>query len=116
MATIVATNCQGGGAVAVTETTLTGTTDTFTYSNGGNQYLVLRNDTAGALTPTIDGDGATTVPVSGVGDIDISAGYSVGSMDAGDVVVIKTDTIEKYLAGTIDITGGTGIVAQLLEY
>jgi len=116
MATIVATNAQGTGAVTVTETTLDGSSDTFAYSSGGNQYLSLLNGTAGALTPIIDGDGATTVPVSGVGNIDISSGYAVGSIAIGEMVVIRTSTIEKYLAGTIEITGGTGLTAVLLEY
>ncbi len=116
MATIISTNAQGYGAVAVTETTLDASSDTFTYLAGVGQTLILRNDTAGALTPTIDGDGATTVSVQGVGSIDISAGYAIGSIGVGEVVTIKTETIAEYLAGTIDITGGTGLVAQLLEY
>ena len=115
MATIAATNAQGSGEKTVTETTLDGT-DTFTYKSGGNQYLTLRNATAGALTPLIDGDGAGTVSVAGVGTIDISAGYQVASIGAGEVVTIKTETIDKYLVGVIAITGGTGIVATLLEY
>lgn len=116
MATIAATDAQGTGAVAVTETTLDGTLDTFTYRGSVNQTLTLRNATAGALTPTIDGDGASTVSVAGVGSVDISAGYSTGSIAAGDVVTIKTETIREYLSGTITITGGTGLVATLLEY
>ena len=115
MATIVATNSQGTGRVTVTETTLDGT-DTFTYSQGKSQTLILRNDTAGALTPTIDGDGATTVSVKGVGLVDISAGYAVGSIAIGETVTIRTESISEYLAGVISITGGTGLDAQLLEY
>jgi len=116
MATIVATDMTGSGARAVTETTLDGATDTFTYNSSTRSILILRNDTAGALSPVIDGDGATTVPVSGVGSVDISGGYAVGSIAAAGVEAIPLDTIKEYLAGTIAITGGTGLVAQLLEY
>jgi len=63
----------------------------------------------------LDGDGATTVPVAGVGSIDISTGFAVGSMAAGAVVSINTDSIGAHLAGTIAITGGTGLVAVLME-
>lgn len=115
MATIVATNANQPVTVTVTETTLTGTLDTFAYRSGVNQTLIFRNATAGALTPVIDGDGATTIGVAGVGTIDISAGFSVGSIAAGAVKSIHTDSIARYLAGTIAITGGTGLVATLLE-
>lgn len=115
MATIVATNVNVSGVKAVTETTLTGTLDTFTYRTGVNQTLILRNATAGALTPIIDGAGATTYNVEGVGSIDLSAGFAVGSIAAGQVKSIRTESIGRYLAGTIAITGGTGLVATLLE-
>lgn len=116
MATITATDMTGSGARAVSVTTLTGTLDTFAYSSGKEPTLIFHNPTAGALTPVIDGDGASTVGVSGVGSVDISTGYAVGSIAAGDTVAIPLDTIRKYLAGTIAITGGTGLEAQLLEY
>lgn len=115
MATIVATNANQNGTVAVAETTLTGTLDTFTYRSGVKQTLILRNATAGALTPVIDGDGATTLGVEGVGTIDLSTGFSVGSIAAGAVKSIRTDSIARYLLGTIAITGGTGLVATLIE-
>lgn len=115
MATIVATDVNYSGVKAVTETTLTGTLDTFTYRSGVNQTLVFRNATAGALTPVIDGAGATTIAITGVGTIDLSAGFAVGSIAAGAVKSIRTDSIKEYLAGVIAITGGTGLVCSLLE-
>lgn len=113
MATITPTSMTGSGSRAVNVTTLTGTDD-FVYKAGA--VLILNNVTAGALTPNIDGDGASTVGVSGVGSVDISAGYDVPSIAAGDSAAIPLDTISKYLAGTIAVTGGTGIEAQLLEF
>lgn len=116
MATITATSMAGSGKRALTYTSLTGTADTFTYDNGANQSLVLYNDTGGALTPVIDGSGASTVAVVGVGSVDISGGYSVGSVSAGATVIIPLNSIAQYLAGTIAITGATGIEAALLSY
>ena len=116
MATIVATDVKGGGVKTIIETTLTGTLDTFTYKSTVNQTLVFRNATAGALTPVIDGSGASTVSVNGIGSIDVSAGYAIGSIAAGAVKSINTNAIYEYLAGTIAITGGTGLVCTLLEY
>lgn len=115
MATIAATSLSGPGERLVTETTLTGTADTFTYVQSARQILVLRNPTAGAITPVIDGDGASSVVRDGVGTIDVSGGYSVGAIAAGAVLAIPLDTISSYLQGVISITGGTGLVAVLLN-
>lgn len=115
MATIVATSMQGAGKRAVIVTTMTAS-DTLTYKAGQGQILILRNGTAGALTPIIDGAGATTIPVQGVGSVDVSAGYSVGAIAAGAEVAIPLDTIRAYLVGVIAITGGTGLSASLLEF
>lgn len=115
MATITATNMQGGGVKAVTETTLTGT-DTFSYSAFKRPVLLLRNPTGGSLTVNIDGAGATTVAVPGVGNVNIADGYSTGAIGAGASRAIELSTIEKYLQGVIAVTGGNGIVASLLEF
>lgn len=115
MATITATNMKSPAAQAVTKTTL-GASDTFTYTKSKRPVLILDNVTAGALTVTIDGSGGTTVTPDGLGSIDVSAGYSTGSIAAGDTVAITLSTIEEYLKGTIAVTGGTGIEAALLEF
>jgi hypothetical protein len=114
MGTIASTDLRPGGARPLTETTLTAS-DTFTYEPIGRQVLSLRNPTAGALSPVIDGDGATTVRAPGAPAFDISAGYAVGSIAAGAAVAIPLDSISAYLAGTITITGGSGLVATLLR-
>lgn len=111
MATITRTNVSGSGRKTITETTLTGTADTFSYGSG--DLLIMRNPTGGAISPTIDGDGGSTVPVSGVGDVSVSSGYAVGSIAAGAMVAIYLDTIAAYLQGTIAITGGTGLVCSI---
>lgn len=115
MATITATSMQGLGARAVTRTTMTAS-DTLTYNAGRDAVLILDNVTAGALTVVIDGNGGTTVPVSGIGNVDVSAGFSTGSIAAGACLAIPLDAISAYLQGTITVTGGTGIKASLLEH
>lgn len=116
MATIVATDMTDSGKRTVTLTTLTGTDDTFAYSNSKRQVLVMRNATGGALTPIIDGAGSTSVAVKGVGSVDVSGGYAVGSIADGAAVAIPLDSISAYLTGVIAITGGTGLVCELLEF
>lgn len=115
MPAITATSMTGSLARAVTEVTLNGT-DSFTYRSDRRAVLTFRNPTAGALTPVIDGNGGTTVPVPGVGNVDVSGGYSVGEIAAGAVSAVPLDSIKEYLRGTIAITGGTGLVATLYEF
>jgi hypothetical protein len=114
MATIVKTQMRGPGQRTVTETTL-GASNDFVYAPGNGEILILRNPTAGAVASVIDGAGATSKAVPGVGNVDLSAGYSVGSIPAGGVRAIPLDTIGAYLEGAISITG-TGLVAALLTF
>lgn len=113
MAEIVATSMTGSGDRAVTVTIL-GASDTLTYAKGS--VLILNNVTGGALTPLIDGDGGTTVPVAGVGDIDVSLGFSTASIGAGLSAAIPLDSINAFLKGVVTVTGGDGIEAQLLTF
>lgn len=115
MATIAPTAMTGSGQRTVVETTMTAS-DTFTFNESQNQILVLRNGTAGALTVTLDGADGTTVPVAGIGDVSVSAGYSTGSIGIGVVKAIPLNSIKHYLQGVIAVTGGTGIAASLLTF
>lgn len=114
MATIAKTTMGGPGQRALTETTLTGTADTFTYEPNTGQILLLRNPTGGALSPIIDGADGTTVQKPGIGTVSVASGYAVGSIAAGAARAIPLDTISDYLQGAISITSGTGLVAALL--
>jgi len=115
MATITETKLTGTGDRAITTTTLTAS-DTFEYRPGAGQVLTITNDTAGSLTPNITGDGATTVPVAGYGEVDVSSGYDLASIAAGTTVSIPLDSIRKYLSGTITMTGADAGVATLTGY
>jgi hypothetical protein len=77
---------------------------------------VLENDTGASVTPNIVGDGATTVPVSGYGTVDVSGGYNTESIADGATALIPLDSIRKYLTGTITMTGADGAVAMLTGY
>ena len=114
MPVIAPTKIQSIGTVTAVQTTLNGT-DSFVYVDGTSKYLILRNATAGALSPVIDGDAATPVYLSGVGNVTTSAGFAVGSIAAAACAVVDLDAIKAYLKGTIAITGGTGLVAILAE-
>ena len=115
MPLIAKTNLQGSGTKTVTETTLNGT-DSLVYNASGREVLVLRNPTGGAISPVIDGNGGTTVPVAGVGNVDVSGGFAVGSIPAGQARAIPLDTISAYLQGTVAVNSGTGLVAALYTY
>jgi hypothetical protein len=115
MAVITATEVNVTEVRVVNTTTMTAA-DTLTYVREKNPLLVLRNGTAGALTVNIKGNTATSVPVSGVGPVSLSAGYSTGSIAAGSTIAIALKTIEKWLEGSVvNLTGGTGISAQLIH-
>ena len=115
MATITATDVSGSGAIQVTETTLTAS-DTFTYDRSKEPVLTIRNDTASPITVNIDGDGATTKVVGGIGSVDLTGGYDTPAIAAGDVYAIRLNTIFEYLSGTIAVTGGSGAEATLMEF
>ena len=115
MAAITPTSMQGTGARVVTITTL-GASDTLTYSAGKMTTLILRNGTAGALTPLIDGAGGANVSVPGLGLVSVAAGYSVPSIAAGATASIPLDSIREYLKGVVTVTGADGISATLLEF
>ena len=116
MATITATNVTASGAgVTVTSTTLDGTDDLVYTGKTKKQLLVLNNDTGGDLNVLLVGDAAAAFTVQGYGEVDPSAGVTIPVVDATTVSVILSG-VDKYLTdadGSIAVTGGTGIVAEL---
>ncbi|MBX2847082.1 MAG: hypothetical protein KTR16_02085 [Acidiferrobacterales bacterium] len=113
MAALTVNEVSTTDATSVTVDTLTAS-DTFTFT--GNMYLILSNDTAGALSPVLTGDSAATVEVQGLGSIDVSGGSDVfGSISAGAEKMLKLGVVSKYLTGTVTITGGTDLTARLIK-
>jgi len=115
MADIAKTSVTGSGEKVVTVTTL-GASDTLIFKKGVNASLVLNNVSGGALTPLIVGADATTQPCEGIGNVDVSSGFQLGSIGVGVTVILPLDSISAYLKGIITVTGGDAIEAQLLEY
>lgn len=116
MAVLTKTNVNATAPVVVTLNTLTAS-DTFTYDAAKKTFLVLRNATAGALSPVITGSGATAPFVPGYGSASIAGGYTgFGSIAAGAAKAIELTNLNVWLQGTITITGGAGIIAEFLEY
>ena len=104
------------GVRASTRTTLGASGNPFSYTPGQGGLLVLHNPTGGALTPTITGGSAVSQTVNNVGTVNYAAGYGVGSIAAAAQVLIPLISIDPYLRGTIDITGGTGLVATYITF
>lgn len=119
MALIPLTSLGGTGSRAVVPTVL-GASDTFVYIEGTKQVLTLTNITAGALSPIVTGDNASTVACPGVGDIDTSGGYvDVGSMAADAIITLPLDSIKGWLKGdstTVTLTGADAMEATLTSY
>lgn len=114
MAVVTATSLAGSGVRVMVETTLAGGAgDDITYQKG--DILILRNPTGGVINATFDGDGGTTWPVDGVGDVAVSAGLATTNIAAGAARVIAMDSIRAYLQGTVKILSGAGLVASLLR-
>ncbi|MGL5735603.1 MAG: hypothetical protein ACRCYS_12120 [Beijerinckiaceae bacterium] len=114
MPAISATVFPSKGVTPVLETTLNGT-DSFAYVDGKSRFLILRNPTGSAISPVIDGDGAATEYLPGVGDVSTATGFAVGSIPAAGVRVVDLRSIRGYLKGAISINSGTGLVAVLMS-
>ncbi len=116
MAVISATSLQGTGWKVGANTTL-GASDTLVYDPSKTQVLILHNVTAGALTPKIDGTLASAaIPVQGYGTVSAAAGLTSASVAAGSSCSIILKNNYQYMAGTVEITGGDGMEAILLEF
>lgn len=115
MATIVSTSVKADALkVEPTTTTLDGT-DTLTYlGKHSRQLLVLHNATGGALNILIDGDESAAFNSPGYGQVDPTSGFPIAVAD-GETQTILLSGIDKFLAGTIAITGGTGATAELYD-
>ena len=103
-----------GASRQATVTTI-GSSDTFNYTTGTGQLLILRNPTGGTITPVIDGGFGTIYPVEGLGGRSVSGGLPSLSTTAGTTKIIPLDTVKAYLQGTITITSGSGLQAILIS-
>ncbi|MFA9232071.1 MAG: hypothetical protein ACEQSU_15205 [Microgenomates group bacterium] len=116
MAAITPTSMTGFGSRVATEVTLSAS-DTLAYDPGvPGSILTLRNPTGGALSPVITGSLANpAIPIANYGIVSAASYTGIGSIAAGAARVIPLDSISQYLAGTVTITAGTGLVATFLK-
>ena len=113
MAAIPSIDATQAGSFAAAITTLSAD-DTITFNTGKKQLLVLRNTTGGSLTCTVDGAAGTNVTVSGLGVINVGAGYAI-VVGAGLSVAVVLSSISAYCQGVVHLTGAATLTAQLFD-
>ena len=113
MAAIISIDGTQNGQYVATGVTLTAS-DTIALNPNANQFLVLTNTTAGALTATLVGSAATSQVVPGFGPVSLAAGYAI-AVPANTAKAIKLKDIALYLQGNVSITGGTGLNAKMFD-
>lgn len=111
MATLTNTSKSVLGPFTPTKTVL-GASDVITWTSGQNAELIMYNITASPVVVTLDGSGVTTVAVPGAGatTVSLAAGLAI-TVPADGFQIVRLDTVSAYLAGTIALTGGTGVIA-----
>jgi hypothetical protein len=115
MAVITNTSKNVLGPFNAPKTALTAA-DTLTYVPNIGAELILYNTTGAPVNVTIDGSGGTTVPVPDTGGatFSVAAGLVV-PVPANDFTIVRLDTIAAFLKGTVSVTGGTGVVAIIIQ-
>ena len=113
MADIIQTSLKVKGAVNVTVGTL-GDNVSLVYQPDVNQFLVIHNITASAITPVIKGLSAPSgFKVAGVGLLDLTDGYPMGEIAAGASIALPLHTVREWLKGDVVIEGATGANAYI---
>lgn len=115
MAVLAPINVASGiGAITSTPTVLTAA-DTLVYKQSVTQLLNLANTSGSSITLTIDGDAGTSVTVDGIGPVSVSSGLAI-TVPNNEARSVRLGSIRHYLQGTVNLTGGTGLRAQLFEF
>ena len=114
MAVITANPRTVATPATINKVTLTAA-DTLVLKPTVSQALFLHNTTAGSLTATIDGTGGTTISPRGLGGtVDVSAGKPI-VVAAGAVVMVDLQSISAFCQGVVNVTGGAGLIAWIIE-
>lgn len=113
MAVIAANNVTSRGVPVTVPRTVLSASDTFSYTQGAKQMLVLYNTTAGLVTVTLIGSDVQTKTVDGYGTTLSTAGGKAINVPANATVIVDLDDISAYLQGTVLVNGGTGVTAHL---
>lgn len=116
MAALTATTMQGAGQRTMVPNTLT-SSDTFPFTQGTGQLLILYNSTGATITPQIKGDnvsGNYIAPDMGT-SYSLSSGLNTVAVTAGNWWIVNLDDCRHYLSPTNTITLGTGLTAYFLS-
>lgn len=84
----------------------------FVYSEG--MTLFIQNNGESTVSPIILGTDSGLLLVKGVGYVDLSGGFSVGSIDVGGIAAINLDTIRYWLRGTARLVDAAGCSVFIL--
>lgn len=117
MAVIAPTTMQGGGQRTAIPTTLTAA-DTLAYISNSEQIVLLYNPTGGTISVTFRGTDTVAFAVPGTGDITFSATTGICNCLAGEMSLVNLDEMRLFLlsaTNTVNVTGGTGVIAYLLN-
>lgn len=112
MAAIATTTSQGSGQRTAVANTLTAS-DTFAYTYGLGQLLILFNSTAGTITPQIVGDTAWNFTSAETGTVVAAVGGHGVNVLPNQMAIINLDEEYRLLSPTNTITAGTGLTAIL---
>lgn len=111
MATLSNTSKNVVGAFNPTKTILSAA-DVITYTAGRQAELIMYNITASPVVVTLDGSGVTTVSVPNAAGTtaNLAAGLAI-TVPADGFTILRLDTAQSYLVGTVALTGGVGVIA-----
>jgi hypothetical protein len=84
----------------------------FIYSEG--MTLFIQNNGESAISPAILGTESGLFLVKGVGYVDLSGGFSVGSIEDGGMAAISLDTVRHWLRGTARLVDAAGCSVFIL--
>ena len=115
MPVITPTQRKTNGHQKLEKTILDGT-DNLIFNANKDQVLVLENSTASPVSVLVVGSNASATYIpKGYGDpIDLTGGYHI-EITANETQSLYLPSISQWLMGDVSITGGSGLIASLLE-
>ncbi len=106
---IIQTSLKAGSTDA--EVNILDASDQFVYQPDADQIMVLRNPTGSAISPVLTGNNVSSAhSVPGAIAMDLTGGFAVGAIAAGQSVAIPLDSVRFWIKGSISfINGGAGL-------
>ena len=106
---IIQTSLKAGATDA--EVNILDASDQFVYQPDADQVMVLRNPTGSAISPVLTGNNVSPAhPVPGAMPMDLTGGFTVGAIAAGQSVAIPLDSVRFWIKGDrAFINSGAGL-------